>query len=76
MVALACEITAWTQMLAFGEHPARRWEPKRLRLRLFSIPAQIARHARQVVLQLPTHSPWSRLILNGLDQLHALAVPG
>jgi hypothetical protein len=46
IVALACEITAWTQMLAYTEHPARRWEPKRLRLRLFSTPAQIARHAR------------------------------
>lgn len=33
VVALACEITAWTQRLAFTEHPARRWEPKRLRLR-------------------------------------------
>jgi hypothetical protein len=24
-------------MLALDDHPARRWEPKRLRLRLFSI---------------------------------------
>jgi hypothetical protein len=76
VVALACELTAWTQMLAFNQHPARRWEPKRLRLRLFSIPAQIAHHARRTVLHLPAHSPWSSLILNGLDQLRALAVPG
>jgi hypothetical protein len=76
VVALACEITAWTQLLAFTEHPARRWEPKRLRLRLFSIPAQLARHARRVVLRLPAHTPWSGLVLDGLTRLHALTVPG
>jgi hypothetical protein len=31
-VAPAIELTAWTQMLALTDHPARRWEPKRLRL--------------------------------------------
>ena len=76
IVALACEITAWTQLLAFTEHPARRWEPKRLRLRIFSLPAQIARHARRVVLHLPTHAPWAGLALDGLDRLRALAAPG
>ncbi|TDC74456.1 hypothetical protein E1285_43205 [Actinomadura sp. 7K507] len=28
-VALASELTAWTQMLALTGHPARTWEPKR-----------------------------------------------
>ena len=36
IVALACELLAWTQMLALAGD-ARRWEPKRLRLRLFSV---------------------------------------
>jgi hypothetical protein len=43
-VALAAEITAWMQMLAFaGADPgsqadaARRWEPNRLRYRIFTI---------------------------------------
>lgn len=76
IVALACAITAWTQLLAYTEHPARRWEPKRLRLRLFSTPAQIARHARRTVLHLPAHSPWSGLVYDGLTRLRALAVPG
>ena len=40
IVALAGELTAWMQTLALHEHDARRWEPKRLRLRLFSIPAR------------------------------------
>ncbi len=32
IVALACELTAWMQMLTLQGHQARRWEPKRLRL--------------------------------------------
>jgi hypothetical protein len=76
IVALACEITTWTQLLAFTEHPARRWEPKRLRLRLFSLPAQTARHARRVVLRLPAHAPWAGLAIDGLDRLRALTAPG
>ncbi len=27
VVCLAVELTAWLQMLAFTDHPARRWEP-------------------------------------------------
>ena len=37
LVAMACELLAWMQMLAL-DGPARRWEPKRLRLRLFPLP--------------------------------------
>jgi hypothetical protein len=33
IVALACELIAWTQMIALAG-AARRWEPKRLRFRL------------------------------------------
>lgn len=76
VVALAGEITAWTQMLAYTDHPARRWEPKRLRLRLLSIPAQRARHARRTVLHLPAHTPWTGLLCDGLARLRTLAVPG
>ena len=46
VVALACELTAWWQLLALPGHEARRWEPKRLRLRLFSIAGRIADHGR------------------------------
>jgi hypothetical protein len=34
LVAMACGLTAWMQLLAL-DGPARAWEPKRLRLRLF-----------------------------------------
>jgi len=36
LVAMASELLAWLQMLSL-EGPARAWEPKRLRLRLFAV---------------------------------------
>jgi hypothetical protein len=76
IVALAVELTAWAQLLAFVEHPARRWEPKRLRLRIFSLAGRLARSGRRTVLHLPTHAPWAALLLQALTTLHALTTPG
>jgi hypothetical protein len=76
LVALACEITAWTQMLGLPEHPARRWEPKRLRLRLFSIAGRLARSGRRTRLHLAAHAPWAGLLAAALTALRALAEPG
>jgi hypothetical protein len=58
-MALTCEITTWMQLLALTGHQARRWEPKRLRLRLFSIAGHLATTARQHTLHLSTHAPWA-----------------
>lgn len=69
IVALACEITAWMQTLALTEHDARRWEPKRLRLRLFSIAGALATTARTTTLHLSQHAPWTRLALQALGRL-------
>jgi hypothetical protein len=74
IVALACELTAWTQMLALTG-PARRWEPKRLRLRLFSAAGQIVRGGRRLRLRLSARWPWSRQITAAIRHLQALA-PG
>lgn len=49
-------------MLALGEHEARRWEPKRLRYRLFNVPAVLARTGRRVLLHLAAKSPWTQLV--------------
>ncbi len=76
IVALACELTAWLQMLALVGHEARRWEPKRLRLRLFSIAGRLATSARRTVLHLARTSRWSGLLLAAIARLRALAVPG
>ncbi len=69
IVQLALELTAWLQMIALHDHHARRWEPKRLRLRLFSIAARIARHARRTRLRLAGHAPWSQLLTTALTRL-------
>lgn len=69
IVQLAMELTAWLQMLALHDTDARRWEPKRLRLRLFSIAARITRHARRTRLQLSTHAPWAELITAAMARL-------
>jgi len=76
IVALAVEITAWMQMLALAGHDARRWEPKRLRLRLFTLPATMARTGRQVLLHMADKSPWADLTRQAIDRLRALTVPG
>ncbi|GAA5141659.1 IS1380 family transposase [Pseudonocardia adelaidensis] len=76
IVALAAELTAWAQLLALTEHPARRWEPKRLRLRLFSVAGRLARSARRTVLHLSAHPPWADLLLRAITALRALPAPG
>lgn len=57
LVALACELTTWMQLLAFTNHPGRRWEPKRLRFRLYSTAARLVRTARRVHVRLAGHDP-------------------
>ncbi|MGB3770092.1 MAG: IS1380 family transposase, partial [Rhodococcus sp. (in: high G+C Gram-positive bacteria)] len=75
IVQLATELTAWTQMLAFTDHDARRWEPKRIRLRIFSIAGRIAAHARRIHLRLSKDASWSDLIVTALTRLAALPAP-
>ena len=74
IVALACELTAWMQMLAL-DGPARRWEPKRVRLRLFSAAGRIARGSRRLKLRLAARWPWAPEITAAITRLQALA-PG
>ncbi|WP_333489907.1 IS1380 family transposase [Brachybacterium paraconglomeratum] len=75
IVALASEITAWMGLLGYADQPARRWEPKRLRHRLFQIPAAIARHARQRVLHLSDRSIWAGIVQAGHARLADLRAP-
>jgi len=72
IVALACDLTAWMQTLALIEHDARRWEPKRLRLRLFTVPATLARTGRRRLLHLAEHHPWADLLAAAIARLRAL----
>jgi hypothetical protein len=74
IVALACELLAWTQMLALTGD-ARRWEPKRLRLRLLAIAGRIVRGARRLRLRLSSRWPWAQPVTAALGRLQSLA-PG
>ena len=71
IVALACELTAWMQMLALAGK-ARRWEPKRLRLRLFSVAGRLARSARRLRLRLAQTWPWTGEVITAIASLQAI----
>jgi hypothetical protein len=75
LVALACELTTWTQMLAFHDHPARRWEPKRLRLRVFSAAGRLVKGGRRLRLRLAHHWRWADLITTAIARLQMLPAP-
>jgi hypothetical protein len=73
IVSLACELTA--SMLALAEHPARGWEPKRLRLRLRSAAGKLVRTGRRTRLHLNKHGTWTQLLLGAIQSLQALPAP-
>lgn len=75
VVMLASEIMAWTQMIAFTGTKARRWEPKKLRARLFEIGGKIASHARKTTLHLATTAPDVQLLIKGTKRIAALNPP-
>jgi hypothetical protein len=74
IVAMACELLAWMAMLAL-DGPARRWEPKRLRLRLFTCAGRLVHGSRRLRLRLAASWPWAREITTAITRLQALA-PG
>ena len=75
IVALASELTAWTQMLALTGHPARTWEPKHLRLRVFSAAGRLIRGGRRLRLRLNNRWPWTDLITTAITRLQMLPAP-
>jgi hypothetical protein len=74
LVAMACELTAWLQMLAL-DGPARAWEPKRLRLRLFTAAGRLVRGGRRLRLRLAATWPWASQLTAAITRLQAYA-PG
>ena len=71
IIALACELLAWMQMLALTG-TARRWEPKRLRLRIFAVAARLARSGRRLRLRLAQRWPWAAEITLAATRLQSL----
>ncbi|MGW7367056.1 IS1380 family transposase [Streptomyces sp. NPDC054841] len=75
IVQIALDLLAWMPMLALTG-AARRWEPRRLRLRLFSAAAQLVTTGRRRILRLAEHWPWTNVITSALARLDALPHPG
>ena len=69
IIQLASELVAWMQTIALTGHDARKWEPKRLRARLFEIPATLVRRSRHNLLHLAQHAPEARTVLTGINRL-------
>jgi hypothetical protein len=74
LVAMASELLAWTAMLAL-DSAARAWEPKRLRLRLFSAAGRLVRGGRRIRLRLAATWPWAGQLTAAITRLQAYA-PG
>lgn len=75
LVMLATDLTCWTQLLALHGHEARRWEPKQLRYRIFTIPATLAHHGRGILLHIKDTAPCADLVVAGHQRLIELAAP-
>jgi len=71
IVSLAAELLAWMQTLGWEQRaPARRWEPKRLRLRILAVAGRIIHTGRKRLLRLPRGWPYNHLIDTAAAALH------
>ncbi|WP_416975936.1 IS1380 family transposase [Streptomyces sp. 4F14] len=75
IVQIALDLLAWMPMLALTGQ-TRLWEPRRLRLRLFSAAGQLVTTGRRRILRLARHWPWTREITEALERLTPLPNPG
>ncbi|WP_329538502.1 IS1380 family transposase (plasmid) [Streptomyces sp. NBC_01450] len=75
IVSLALDLLAWMPMLALTGK-ARRWEPKKLRLRLFSAAAQLVHTRRRHGLRFTPRWPWTDVITHAIGRLRILPNPG
>jgi hypothetical protein len=74
IIQLSLDLLAWMPMLALTGQ-TRRWEPKKLRLRLFSAAARLVTTGRQRILRLGRHWPWTKAITSAFTRLQALPNP-
>jgi DDE family transposase len=75
IVQIALDLLAWMPMLALTGK-ARLWEPRRLRLRLFTAAGQLVTTGRRRILRLARNWPWTGHITAALDRLTQLPDPG
>lgn len=53
----------------------RLWEPRRLRLRLFSPAGRLITTGRRQILRLTHHWPWTHIVTDALERLDQLPNP-
>ncbi|MFJ5724682.1 IS1380 family transposase [Streptomyces sp. NPDC093149] len=75
IVQIALDLLAWMPMLALTGK-TRRWEPKKLRLRLFSAAAQLVTTGRRRRLRFTARWPWTDVITRAIQRLAVLPNPG
>ncbi|CAM3801244.1 transposase [Nocardiopsis rhodophaea] len=83
LVLLALDLLAWAQMLALAGRPARQWEPKRLRLRLFSAAVWLVATGRRRLLRFDRTwpsvgqqpRPRARLLADAIERLRLPEAP-
>ncbi|MCG3044505.1 IS1380 family transposase [Streptomyces sp. S1A] len=75
IVQIALDLLAWLPMIALTGQ-ARLWEPRRLRLRLFSVAGQLVTTGRRRILRLARHWPWTDTTTGALERLALLPNPG
>ncbi|MFJ7182421.1 IS1380 family transposase [Streptomyces massasporeus] len=75
IVQIALDLLAWLPMLALTGK-ARLWEPRRLRLRLFTAAGQLVTTGRRRFLRIARHWPWTHEITDALERLALLPNPG
>ncbi len=71
IISLALDLLAWMPMLALTGQ-TRRWEPKKLRLRLFSGAAHFVNTGRRHWLRFTARWPWTDVITHAIDRLRHL----
>ncbi len=72
--AIACDLTAWLQLLACTGHLTRA-EPKTLQYQIFHTPAILTRGGRHRWLNFPPNWPWTTHIQAIFARLFALPTP-
>ncbi len=75
IVQIALALLAWMPMLTLTGK-VRLWEPRRLRLRLFTAAGQLVTTGRQRILRFASHWPWTREITAALARFALLPNPG
>jgi Transposase DDE domain group 1 len=73
---IAADLAAWTRLLGHhDDEELRDANPETLRYRIWHLPARLARHARERILNISPDWPWTEAFLTCWQRLCALPAP-